>query len=147
MNICRFLIRTPAFAREGNGVVEIPLIKALAPDVQVENALNDNSRIVWNTAVETEKHFAVKDAGAYDVIVRLMSEQTEQAQCVCKAVLNGEELATFQTNGTRGRWIQQKLLRVCLETGYYQIALQFPKPGMEIDYMEFRACGTGVCDG
>ena len=76
-----------------------------------------------------------------------MSEQTEQAQCVCKAVLNGEELATFQTNGTRGRWIQQKLLRVCLETGYYQIALQFPKPGMEIDYMEFRACGTGVCDG
>ena len=147
MNICRFLIRTPAFARERNGVVEIPLIKALAPDVQVENALNDNSRIVWNTAVETEKHFAVKDAGAYDVIVRLMSEQTEQAQCVCKAVLNGEELATFQTNGTRGRWIQQKLLRVCLETGYYQIALQFPKPGMEIDYMEFRACGTGVCDG
>lgn len=142
MNICRFLIRTPAFAREGNGVVEIPLIKALAPDVQVENALKDSNRIVWNTAVETEKHFVVNTAGEYDVIVRLMSEQTEQAQCVCKAVLNGEELATFQTNGTRGRWIQQKLLRVCLEPGNYRIALRFPKPGMEIDYMEFRACGA-----
>lgn len=142
MNICRFLIRTPAFARGGNGVVRIPLIKALDTSAQAENALNDSGRIVWNTAVEAEKHFVVKTAGEYDVIVRLMSEQTDQAQCVCKAVLNGEELATFQTNGTGGQWIRQKLLRVRLEAGNYQITLQFPKPGMEVDYMEFRSCGA-----
>ncbi len=76
------------------------------------------------------------------MIALMMSEQTDQAQCVCKAVLNGEELATFQTNGTNGRWIQQKLLRVYLEAGSYQMKLLFPKPGMVIDYMEFRSCAN-----
>ena len=69
-----------------------------------------------------------------------------QAQCVCKAVLNGEELATFQTNGTDGRWIQQKLLRVSLEAGSYQMKLLFPKPGMVIDYIELRACAESIRD-
>ena len=72
--------------------------------------------------------------------MRLMSQQTDRAQTVCKAYLNNRELATFQTNGTEGRWIQQKILRVELEKGCYQIKLQFPKPGMEIDYMEFKPC-------
>lgn len=140
MNICRFLMKTPAFGREGNGVVKIPLIKAFNMDRYKENALDDNNRIVWNTTVETEKCFVIKTAGNYDVIVQIMCEETNQAQCVCKAVLNGEELTTFQTNGTSGRWIQQKLLRVELEAGYYQMKLLFLKPGMQIDYMEFRAC-------
>ena len=35
----------------------------------------------------------------------------------------------------------QKILRVQLEKGSYNIELQFLKPGMEIDYMEFRPCG------
>ncbi len=146
MNICRFLMQTPAFSREGNGVVHIPQIAALGADAQCDSALDDNGRIVWNTAVEAEKCFEIKAAGNYDVIVRLMSEQTDQAQCVCKAVLNGEELTTFQTNGTNGRWIQQKLLRVTLEAGAYRMRLLFPKPGMEIDYMELRACSASGGD-
>lgn len=36
----------------------------------------------------------------------------------------------------------QKILRVKLEKGSYSMELQFPKPGMEIDYMEFKPCGT-----
>lgn len=86
----------------------------------------------------------VKAAGNYDVIVLLKSDETDQAQCVCKAILNGEELVTFQTNG---RWIQQKLLRVCLEAGSYQMKLLFPKLGMVIDYMEFRACALRYSPG
>ena len=38
INICRFLMRTPAFGREGNGIVKIPFIKALSTDMQGENA-------------------------------------------------------------------------------------------------------------
>lgn len=140
MNICGFLMRTPAFGREGNGVVKVPLIRALDTDAHWDNALDDSSRIVWNTAAEAEKSFTIKTAGNYDVIVLLKSDETNQAQCVCKAVLNGEELATFQTNGTNGRWIQQKLLRVCLEAGSYRMKMLFPKPGMVIDFMELRAC-------
>lgn len=140
MNICRFLMRTPAFGREGNGDIKIPLIKALDINQHKENALDNNNKIAWNTAVDTEKCFVIKTAGNYDVIVQIMCEETNQAQCVCKAVLNGEELATFQTNGTGGRWIQQKLLRVRLEAGYYQMKMLFLKPGMQIDYIELRTC-------
>lgn len=140
MNICRFLMRTPAFGREGNGVVNVPLIRALDTNTYGENALDDSGRIVWNTAAEAEKSFVIKAAGNYDVIVLLKSDETDQAQCVCKAILNDEELATFQTNGTNGSWIQQKLLRICLEAGSYRMKLLFPKPGMVIDFMELRSC-------
>ena len=146
MNICRFLMRTPAFGREGNGVVHVPQFRALGTGIQGENALDDTGRITWNTTEEAEKSFVVRAAGNYDVIAMLMSEETNQAQCVCKAVLNGEELATFQTNGTDGRWIQQKLLRVSLEAGSYQMKLLFPKPGMVIDYIELRACAESIRD-
>lgn len=139
INICRFLMRTPAFGREGNGIVKVPYIKALDIDMQNKNALDDSGKIVWNTTAEAERYFVVETAGLYDVIVQIMSKETNQAQCVCKAVLNGEELATFQTNGTNGRWIQQKLLRVQLDAGSYQMKMLFLKPGMQIDYMEFRA--------
>lgn len=141
-NICRFLINTPAFGREGNGVVKTPLIQALAADAQTASDMDDSGRILWNTSVPAERKFMIREAGFYDVIVRLMSPQTDRAQAVCKALLNGQELATFQTNGTEGRWMLQKILRVELEKGSYSMELQFPKPGMEIDYMEFKPCGT-----
>lgn len=142
MNICRFLMKTPALENEGNGVVNIPSIPPLDTAPQAENALDGHSRIVWNTAIETSKYFIIKETADYDIIVRLMSRQTFMAQTVCKAVLNGKELVTFQTNGTDGKWNLQKLLRVHLTAGCYQIVLQFPKPGMEVDHMEFRKSGT-----
>ena len=100
----------------------------------------DTAKEATNTGTETQKYFMIQEAGEYDIIARLMSKQTFMAQTVCKAVLNGEELVTFQTNGTNGRWNLQKLLRVRLEAGCYQITLQFPKPGMEIDFTAFQKC-------
>lgn len=142
MNICRFLMKTPALNNEKNGVVNVLSIQPLDTNPQVENALNDHNQIVWNTAIETSKYFMIQETADYDIIVRLMSPQTFMAQTICKAVLNGEELVTFQTNGTEGKWNLQKLLRVHLKAGDYQITLQFPKPGMQVDYMEFRRCDT-----
>lgn len=142
INICRFLMNTPAFGREGNGVVKIPLIQALPLEGQMENDMDIDSRISFKASVPAERHFYIKEAGYYDVLVRLMSPQTNSAQTVCKALLNEREFATFQTNGTNGRWIQQKILRVRLEKGSYRLELQFPKPGMEVDYMEFILCDT-----
>lgn len=138
MNICRFLMKTPAFHNERNGFLNVPLIQPLDIELQAENALDSHYRIVWNTSIATSKYFIIQNTATYDIIVRLMSPQTFMAQTVCKALLNGKELVTFQTNGTDGKWNLQKLLRVNLKAGCYQISLQFPKPGMEIDYMEFR---------
>lgn len=140
MNICRFLMEIPAFQREEGGTVEIPFIGPLEQVKWDGDDMDDSSRISWHTSREQEKRFYIKESGLYDIIVRLMSEQTDRAQTVCKSILNGKELAVFQSNGTNGRWIQQKVLRVKLEKGPYLLELQFPKPGMEVDYMEFRFC-------
>lgn len=145
MNICRFLIHTPAFGRAGNGVVKIPFIQALTGGEQTRDDMDGCGRIAWNTSVQAMREFEIRQSGCHDVIVKLMSPQTDRAQAVCKIVLNGSELTTFQTNGTEGRWIHQKILRVELEEGLYRIELQFPKPGMEIAYMEFRPCGRAQC--
>ncbi len=137
MNICRFLMEIPAFQRNGDRKVEIPFIRALAQDGWEDAGMDTGNRISWNTSCEKDMTFYIREAGIYDVIVRLMSSQTDRAQTVCRSTMNGREFAVFQTNGTNGRWIQQKLLRVRLEQGAYMLKLEFPKPGMEIDYMEF----------
>ncbi len=57
---------------------------------------------------------------------------------VCKAELNGTPLVTFQTNGTGGRFIHQQLLQVELEKGFYELKLEFVKPGMVVQSMDFE---------
>mgnify|MGYP002423089737 CR=1 FL=1 len=142
MNLCRFLIQTPAFARKDNDTERIPLIAALSGEDRTGGPLGTDGRISWNTNVQGRREFAVETAGVYDVIARIMSPHSNRSQAVCKAVLNGDELVTFQTNGTSGKWIRQKLLRVRLEKGCYQMELQFPKPGMVVDYLEFVLCSV-----
>lgn len=138
MNICRFLMCTPALGRQDSRAAKIPFIRAMKLRGAVRQEAGEDQRISLQISAPAEKDFYIGERGYYDVIVRLMSPQTDRAQTVCKAVLNGEDLVTFQTNGTEGKWILQKLLRVELEKGSYQITFEFPKPGMVIDYMEWR---------
>ncbi|MNY78118.1 hypothetical protein D3C86_2182370 [compost metagenome] len=67
-----------------------------------------------------------------------MSTETELAQSVCNVTLNDQMLATIQTNGTDGRWIRQKLVKIRLEAGLYEMKLDFVKPGLQIDWIEFK---------
>lgn len=136
MNICRLLIKMPAFDRVGKETIIIPQMKAVAQPENIEaQNLAANSRVEMEN--RTDNWFYVETAGLYGVVVKLMSPDNNQAQTVCKALLNGEELNTFQTNGTLGNWIYQKLLRVKLEKGWYHLNLEFPKSGMQVAYMEF----------
>lgn len=114
MNICRLLIKMPAFKRVGKETIVIPQMKAVAQPANTEaQNLAENNRVDMEN--RTDNWFYVEEAGLYGVVVKLMSPDNNQAQTVCKAHLNGEELNTFQTNGTLGEWIYQKLLRVKLE--------------------------------
>jgi len=60
------------------------------------------------------------------------------AQSACNVSLNGQLMTTIQTNGTEGRWIRQKLVKVELEAGVYEVKLDFIKPGLQIDWIEFK---------
>lgn len=139
MNICRFLMDTPAFERRKDMKIEIPFIHANNQNDGM-NELGEDHCLRWAEQSYESKHFCIDRDGNYDVIVKMMCPYSDRAQTVCKAKLNGTDMITFQTNGTDGRWIMQKLLRVRLEQGSYNLELAFPKPGMELEYMEFKLC-------
>lgn len=135
-NICRFLIHTPAFTRFGKKVYQMPEFTAqkIEEEKQLQDILTD-TKIMLNK--ETNVCFHAGKTGIYKVTAKMMCPESNLAQTVCKAYLNGKELCTFQTNGTDGMWIYQALLRAKLEEGDYVLILEFPKAGMQVEYLEF----------
>lgn len=140
MNICRFLIHTPAFERFGKRVYKMPEFKAQR--IETDNTLQDirvDAKVILDK--KTNVCFHAGESGVYKVTAKLMSAESNIAQTVCKAYLNDVEMNTFQTNGTDGNWMYQVLLRVKLEAGDYALRLEFPKPGMQVEYLEFSKEG------
>ncbi len=136
MNICNLLMKMPVFARFGKDSVSIPQMAAVEqPEGEQGQSIQKDSRIRLEGI--TDVWFKVEKEGQYSVLAKIMYDNNSRAQAVCKALLNDEELNTFQINGTNGRWIYQKLLDVKLEKGWYHLTLEFPKPGMQVEYMEF----------
>lgn len=138
MNICRFLMQTPAFARLDGNTVEIPRMKAIKRPIGEDYGIILTLESKIDLSDYTNQWFYVEKEGVYDVEASLMSLKDERAQCVCRADLNGKELSTFQSNGTGGAWICQKLLQVYLEKGWYYLELTFPKLGMQVAYLRFE---------
>ncbi|MNC59456.1 hypothetical protein D3C75_1092660 [compost metagenome] len=83
--------------------------------------------------------FSVEEAGEYRIFVQLMSKEFDLAQSACNVTLNDQALVTIQTNGTQGNWIRQKLVKVHFEAGVYEMKFDFTKPGLQIDWIEFKS--------
>ena len=47
-------------------------------------------------------------------------------------------MTTVQTSGTEGKWVKRKLSKVYLQEGIYELKLDFIKPGMVIEWIEFK---------
>lgn len=137
MNICNFLMQAPVFFRkqEFEEVVEkFEADKALQPE-KVYN-LSDNSQVKPESSAPT--YIKVDEAGVYRIIVNIMSPQNNLAQIASNIVLNHKIVTTIQTRGTDGRWIKQKLVKVELDEGIYELKIDVIKPTMEIDWIEFK---------
>lgn len=141
-NICRFLIHAPAFKREvawKQTKVEIQKYAAKTKGSEDSERIRIMGRKIHLSLLEKpEICFRVMEAGTYQVINSIMSRESNQAQTVCQASLNGEIFVTFQTNGTGGRYVRQQMLQVELEAGFYQLSLDFVKPGMVVQSMDFE---------
>lgn len=137
MNICNFLMQAPAFFRKQEGGVTVRRFEAnrsLSPDTSQDLSQDARFRPASNiTAV-----LKVCGGGCYNIIARIMSPLTNMYQTACNITLNGHLAATMQTNGTSGKWILQMLVKVELEKGLYEIKLEHVKPGMEVDWIEFK---------
>lgn len=141
MNICAFLMQAPVFDRKQEIVETVHAFKenpALTPEqaqVQVQELSRDAQIKPSATGAAYVK---VDQAGQYRIIVNIMSPEPELAQSVCNVMLNGQPMVTIQTNGTEGKWIRQKLVKVELEAGLYELTLDFLKPGLQIGWIEFN---------
>ncbi|SMF92188.1 beta-glucosidase [Paenibacillus uliginis N3/975] len=137
INICKFLMQAPVFSRKQVIEEAVATFKAdhsLSPE-QVQT-LSENAQVKPSVAGST--FMKVDQSGEYRIIVRIMSPESELAQSACNVTLNDQPMTTIQTNGTDGRWIRQKLVKVELEAGLYEMKLDFVKPGLQIDWIEFK---------
>lgn len=137
MNICDFIMHAPVFFRKqefGEVVNKFEANQSLVPE-KVQD-LAKNIRI--NPSPSESTYIKVSEAGIYRIIVNIMSPETNLAQTVCNVTLNDLLMTTIQTNGTDSKWIRQKLVKIELEEGIYELKLDFIKQGMQIDWIEFK---------
>ncbi|QAY67269.1 glycoside hydrolase family 3 C-terminal domain-containing protein [Paenibacillus protaetiae] len=137
MNICRFLMQAPVFSRE---LVKEEHAERYEPREDLplgaaQRLSGEAGRV--HVASGEAGVMQVEQAGIYRMTVHLMSTEFAWAQSACNVYMNGQLMTTVQTNGTEGAWIRQKLVKVELAEGLYELKLDFVKPGMQIDWIEF----------
>ncbi|OAB41942.1 glycoside hydrolase family 3 C-terminal domain-containing protein [Paenibacillus glacialis] len=137
MNICEFIMHAPVFSRKHEIVETVATFKA-NPSLSPEQAqsLSHSAQVKPDAAGST--FIKVDQAGQYRIIVNIMSPEPELAQTACNVTLNDQLMTTIQTNGTEGKWIRQKLVKIEMEAGLFELKLDFIKPGLQIDWIEFK---------
>ncbi|WP_017691200.1 glycoside hydrolase family 3 C-terminal domain-containing protein [Paenibacillus sp. PAMC 26794] len=137
INICKFIMNAPVSGRKHEIVENVASFPANASISAAQaQALVENAQV--KPAVAEPVYMKVDEAGHYRIIVQIMSPEPELAQSACNLLLNDQLVTTIQTNGTEGKWIRQKLVKVDLEAGLYELKLDFTKPGLQIDWIEFK---------
>ncbi|GMK39205.1 beta-glucosidase [Paenibacillus sp. CCS19] len=136
INILNFIRKAPVFSR--NQQIKV----AEAVKVSASSDLTGGQSIAADAQVKPVKDGAVvltvAEAGQYRLIGRMMSPDGGLAQSACNVLLNGQVITTAQTNGTDGKWFKRNLVKVELEAGSYELTLEFIKPGIQFDYIEFQ---------
>ena len=133
MNICRFLIHTPAFARVDSNEGQYMHFDALAPSHEFAPVPLENGCVTLHCTKDAPCNFQLLEAGTYSVQAHFVAHGSDMAQSTTNILLNDSLLATLQTNGTKDLWVTQELSRATLEKGCYQLSLQIMKAGIEID--------------
>ncbi|MFD0673882.1 glycoside hydrolase family 3 C-terminal domain-containing protein [Cohnella sp. GCM10027633] len=136
-NICEFIMRSPVFARElvvEESAQRFEANAVLAPEQA--QSLSVSARV--NVYADRPSVMKVAEAGTYRINVHLMSPEAAWAQSACNVFANDRLMMTVQTNGTDGGWITQKLAKVELEAGLYELRLEFAKPGLQLEWIEFK---------
>ncbi|NEW07901.1 beta-glucosidase [Paenibacillus sp. SYP-B3998] len=137
MNICEFIMHAPVFSRKQEIVETVAAFKA-NPSLSTEQAQALSQHAQVKPAAAGSTFMKVDQGGQYRIIVNIMSPEPELAQSACNVTLNDQLMTTIQTNGTEGKWIRQKLVKIELEDGLYELKLDFVKPGLQIDWIEFK---------
>lgn len=134
MTICNFLMHAPVFSREQ--IIEEKVVTVAANPIAAAQELSEEGRL--HPSAKEPTLFQVTEGGQYRIIVNIMSPDNNLAQSACNLILNNQVVTTIQTNGTDGRWIKQKLVKVELEAGGYEMTFDHTKPGIQLDWIELK---------
>lgn len=138
MNICNFIINAPVFSRELVFVDEYKSFKAAEHEIGSSSVVNFAEGTRFSLDESGTTYINVAEAGQYRIIVHIMSPHPNTSQSAANVTANGEFMTTIQTNGTDGKWVKQKLVKVELEAGIYELKHEYTKPGLHIDWIEFK---------
>lgn len=137
MNICNFLMEAPVFHRNQvltENIVAIKADNAIVPSQDMINKTGDTIKVEFNKSA----YLQVDKAGTYRIFVSVSSPESNLAQTAANLTMNGQFAVTIQTNGTEGKWIKQKLIKVELESGIYKLDLEMVKAGILVDWISFK---------
>ncbi|MBM7662723.1 beta-glucosidase [Bacillus mesophilus] len=137
MNICNFLMNAPVFSRKQVLQEEVPAIKAnSSTESKSVQSISQDAKV--HPVASGTTTMKVEQGGQYRIFVNVSSPGTDLAQTACNLILNDQLVTTVQTNGTDGKWVIQKLIKIELEQGLYELTLELIKPGLQIDWVEFK---------
>lgn len=142
MTILRFLLKSPAAGREVHveePVEFAPLSEQAAAQVEAAKAESIEGAIfIGNGRIEQEKVcIKVEKAGLYNVHVRLKSNANYMEQLLCQLYVNGEKGAAIQSTSTMGSYCVQRITRMKLYAGIYELYVEHIRPGIELDTIQF----------
>ncbi|MCM3786436.1 glycoside hydrolase family 3 C-terminal domain-containing protein [Neobacillus mesonae] len=137
INICEFLMQAPVFARDQVIEDNVQLFKANG-SIHSEQAQTVMQEDQIKVVPDGSTVIKVESPGTYRIFANVMSPDRELAQSACNLILNDQVVTTIQTNGTEGKWMKLKQVKVELEAGLYELKFEHIKPGMHIDTIEFK---------
>ncbi|MGB2325944.1 MAG: glycoside hydrolase family 3 protein, partial [Pseudomonadales bacterium] len=136
MNICRFIINAPVMDRplvpyDPIKVFEAHKSPASEEVMPIDKPLNCNikSNATYTLAVDVD--------GVYQCSAMMRYARNSQAQSSCSLSFNGTFSMSLPVNGTDGKSVTVEGLQVKLEKGFYQLDINFVKPGSEIQQITF----------
>ena len=80
----------------------------------------------------------VEDATDYTIIVDIAFDKHNLFQSTVNVKSEDDTMFVIQTNGTDGKWIRQKLGKVSLDKGVYNLKLEEVLAGIKVKYIQFK---------
>ncbi|EKO3678254.1 beta-glucosidase, partial [Vibrio metschnikovii] len=137
-NICRFIIDTPVMSRSLQAYHPIKFFPSYSTLELVNNSAHHIEQLIkLNTQCSTEFILQVNQPGVYQCIATMVFARNAQAQSSCSVSLNDVFALSLPIHGTNGDTVMIEGLEVQLETGYYQVGINFVKKGAELKTLSF----------
>lgn len=98
--------------------------------------LNDSDKVPM--LEKKEASMIVEDATDYTIIVDIAFDKHNLFQSTVNVKSEDDTMFVIQTNGTDGKWIRQKLGKVSLDKGVYNLKLEEVLAGIKVKYIQFK---------